>query len=108
MEKMKSIDKLNEIAERDLESLKKVDERKLELIEYIAKNCYQRVPRLFDNVLPMIKYNRKNEELIKIVLDYYRTLDSEMYEQARSIIMGQNDIPIAIYKKKILHAREGR
>ena len=85
MEKKKSIDKLNELAIRDIDTLKHVKEEEIDFIEYIAKGCSQEVPRLYDRVPPIIKYNRGNEKLIRIVLDYYRTLDSEMYEQAKSI-----------------------
>lgn len=108
MEKKKSIDKLNELAIRDIDTLKHVKEEEIDFIEYIAKGCSQEVPRLYDRVPPIIKYNRGNEELIRIVLDYYRTLDSEMYEQAKSIIMGQNDIPIAIYNKKDITRKRGQ
>ncbi len=108
MEKKKSIDKLNELAIRDIDTLKHVKEEEIDFIEYIAKGCSQEVPRLYDRVPPIIKYNRGNEELIRIVLDYYRTLDSEMYEQAKSIIMGQNDIPIAIYNRKDITRKRGQ
>ena len=62
----------------------KSKKEEIDFIEYIAKGCSQVVPRLYDRVPPIIKYNLGNEELIRIVLDYYRTLDSEMYEQAKN------------------------
>ena len=108
MEKKKSIDKLNELAIRDIDTLKYVKEEEIDFIEYIAKGCSQEVPRLYDRVPPIIKYNRGNEELIRIVLDYYKSIDSEMYEQAKSIVMGQNDIPIAIYNRKDITRKRGQ
>ena len=91
------MDNLNYCIAQDAGELDHIPERAF--IYQIVKQYFSKVPEIKSRKDPKIMVNYTREEIIKIVLEFYRDLDQGMYEQAKRILTGQSEIPIIIYDK---------
>lgn len=92
------MERLNNCVEKDARDIGRFKERSY--IYYIVSQYLKKVPRISGRFIPPIYLKLSNQEILKTVLEFFESLDPEMYKQAKSIIMGQNEIKMNIYDKE--------
>ena len=90
------INKIKQYVNQDVKELESLKE-----IYYIVREYALRVPRINLEKMGKLHITMNRENVIKTVLSFYESIDKDMYEQSKDILMEQNETPIFIYPKYV-------
>lgn len=90
------INKIKQYVNQDAKELESLKE-----IYYIVREYALRVPRINLEKMGKLHITMNRENVIKTVLSFYESIDKDMYEQSKDILMEQNETPIFIYPKYV-------
>jgi len=88
---------LNQKVDEDIEEIKYLRER--DFLYEINKQYLYGVRPVKYRKTPKIEREISKEEVIKLVLDFYKQFDTAIYSKVKGIINSQDDISISIYEK---------